>query len=252
MSTVAMSEQGRTPAATTSADVTGWRRGLLIVNAVIAWAAVTLSLWLNVSGYYLDSPATSASILGGVPGGQDTVLERFLDWTTYFTILSNVTAAVVITVLLLRPGLFDRSGIVGLIWRALRIDSVMMLVVTAVAYHLLLAEGGKTGLDLLSNTLQHVLNPAATALIWLVAGPRGLVRWSAIGAALVVPLAWAAYALIRGSVIGAYPYPFLDVATNGLASVLTFIAVICVFGILVAIVMLGLDALMRRVLPARQ
>lgn len=72
-------------------------------------------------------------------GGEDTALERFWDWTTYFTILSNTTAAIVVTALLLRPAWFTGADRRGLIWRALRVDSVMMLVVTAVVFNLLLA-----------------------------------------------------------------------------------------------------------------
>ena len=253
MSTVEMSQDGMRPTTPSVGGPTGWRRALLLVNAVIAWAAVTLSLTLNLSGYYLgrDTP-DSPTILGGVPGGQDTALERFLDWSSYFTILSNVTIAVVLTVLLLKPRLFTRRGPVGATWQALRLDSVMMIVVTGVVFNLLLAGGEKSGWDAISNAMVHIITPTVTALVWLVAGPRGLIRWSTIPAALVLPLAWAGYALLRGSVIGAYPYPFLDVAANGLPSVLVFIGVICVFGIVIAIVMLGLDALMRRVLPARQ
>lgn len=233
-------------------EVAGWRRGLLVVNAIVAWAAVTVSLTLNLSGYYLLTPGTSPTILGGLPGGQDTALERFFDWTTYFTILSNTTVAVVVTALVLRPAWFAQTGRGGLIWRALRVDSVMMIVVTAAVFNLLLATDGKTGWDAVSNSLLHIVNPTVTALAWLLAGPRGLIRWTTIWAALVLPLAWAAYALIRGSVIGAYPYPFLDVATNGLPSVLQFIAIICVFGIAIASAMLGIDALLRRALPARK
>lgn len=235
-----------------SIDTSGWRRILLVVNAVVAWAAVTVSLTLNVTGYYLDQPADSPTILGGIPGGQDTVLERLLDWSTYFTILSNVTVAVVVTMLIARPAWFVRPGWKGLAWRALRVDSVMMIVVTAIVFNLLLATGGKTGWDAVSNSMVHIINPTVTALVWLLAGPRGLMRWSAIWAALILPIAWAAYALIRGTFIGAYPYPFLDVATNGLPSVLQFIAVICIFGIVIMAIMLGIDALIRRLLPARQ
>jgi len=235
-----------------SMDTAGWRRVLLVINALVAWVAVTISFTLNATGYYLDQPADSPTILGGVPGGQDTVLERLLDWSTYFTILSNVTVAVVVTMLLIRPSFFTRSDSTGRAWRALRVDSVMMIVVTAIVFNLLLATGGKTGWDAVSNSMVHIINPTVTALVWLLAGPRGLIRWSTIWAALILPILWAAYALIRGTVIGAYPYPFLDVATKGWASVLMFIAVICIFGILIMAVMLGLDALMRRLLPARQ
>jgi len=47
-------------------------------------------------------------------------------------------------------------------------------------------------------------------------------------------------------VIGAYPYPFLDVATNGWASVLSFIGVILVVAIILGYVLLGLDRVMAR------
>jgi Ni,Fe-hydrogenase I cytochrome b subunit len=232
---------------------TGLRRGVLAINAAVAWVAVTVSLTLNLTGYYLSEPNTgSVTLLGNVAGGEDTALERFFDWTTYFTILSNTTAAIVVTALLLRPTWFTGADRRGLIWRALRVDSVMMLVVTAVVFNLLLATGGKTGWDAISNSLLHIINPTVTALAWLIVGPRGLIRWSTIWAALVLPLAWAAYALIRGAVIHAYPYPFFDVQTNGLPSVLEFVAIIAVFGVAVAATMLGIDALLRRVLPARQ
>jgi len=31
----------------------------------------------------------------------------------------------------------------------------------------------------------------------------------------VVPLVWLAYTLIRGAVVGWYPYPFVDVSVHG-------------------------------------
>ena len=53
-----------------------------------------MSFTLAVTGYYVDTmdPA-KPTILGNVPGGNDTVLERLLDWSTYFTILSNIVVA---------------------------------------------------------------------------------------------------------------------------------------------------------------
>ena len=119
-------------------------RLLLILNALLAWAAVLLSLTLNLSGYYIDTiDPSKPTLLGNVPGGVDTPLERFLDWSTYFTILSNVTGAIVLTVLVLRPGLFLRRDGVGTLWRTLRFDSVLMIIITGVVYNLLLASGEK-------------------------------------------------------------------------------------------------------------
>lgn len=222
-------------------------RLLLILNVILAWFAVLLSLTLNLSGYYVDNiDPSKPTLLGNVPGGVDTPLERFLDWTTYFTIVSNVTGAIVITMLILRPQLFSRNDRVGAVWRALRLDSVLMIVVTGVLFNLLLSEPGKEGWDALSNMMQHIVMPIVTPLVWLIAGPRRLIRQGTVFAALILPLLWVVYALGRGVVIGAYPYPFLDVATNGWASVLSFIGVILVVAIILGYVLLGLDRVMAR------
>jgi hypothetical protein len=94
--------------------------------------------------------------------------------------------------------------------------------------------------------------PILTPIVWIIAGPRGLITGRIIGYSLVLPLAWAAYALVRGAAVGAYPYPFLDVATNGLASVLAFIAVIVVIAVLLALVLWAVDAGLRWTLRGRQ
>lgn len=233
--------------ATPAPAMPSFGRLLLILNVMLAWFAVTLSLTLNLSGYYADTidPA-KPTILGNVPGGVDTPLERFLDWSTYFTILSNAAGAVVITVLLARPALFTRNDRVGAIWRALRLDTVLMIIVTGVVYNALLAGGPKEGWDFLSNMMLHIVMPIVTPLVWLVAGPRRIISQGTIYAALVLPLLWAVYALARGLVIGAYPYPFLDVSTDGWGSVLSFIAVIVVVAIILGYVLLGLDRIMAR------
>lgn len=222
-------------------------RLLLILNVILAWFAVTLSLTLNLSGYYTDTiDPSKPTILGNVPGGVDTPLERFLDWSTYFTILSNVAGAIVITVLIARPALFTRTDRVGALWRALRLDTVLMIIVTGVVYNALLAGGPKEGWDFLSNMMLHIVMPIVTPLVWLVAGPRRIISQGTIYAALVLPLLWAVYALARGQVIGAYPYPFLDVSADGWGSVLSFIAVIVVVAIILGYVLLGLDRIMAR------
>jgi hypothetical protein len=222
-------------------------RPLLATNAVVAWVGVVISFTVTISGYYLgqENP-DKQSILGNVPSGHDSPLERFLDWSTYFTMVSNITVAVVLTVLVLRPALFTREDRVGGIWRALRLDSVLMIVITGIFYWLLLAEGGKTGWDLVDNTMMHTVTPIVTVVVWLVAGPRGLVSRRTIAPALVLPLAWAAYAIVRGKVVGAYPYSFLDVSTQGLVEVLVFLLGIVAFGVVVALAMLAMDHLLVR------
>jgi len=225
-----------------------WGRPLIAVNAVVSWFGVVLSAYLSVSGYYLgkEDPA-KPSILGNIPSGHDQWYERLFDWLTYFTIWSNITVAVVLTFLWLRPDLFVRRDLGGLVWRALRLDGLLMIVITGIVYNLILATGGKSGADLVSDTTLHVVVPLLTLVVWLLVGPRGMLDLRVIAASLVLPTVWAAMALVRGAVVGAYPYPFLDVAKNGLASVLAFVGVILVVAVVLALVLLALD----RVLPPR-
>lgn len=241
-----MTTAASTTVADTPLETPRYGRVFLALNAVLAWFAVLLSLTLTLTGYYVNAanPA-KPTLLGNVPGGVDTPLERFFDWITYFTIWSNVTVAIVLTVLLARPGLFTRSGAVGTMWRTLRLDSVLMISITGLLYNLLLAEGGKTGVDALSNTMLHWVVPLVTPIVWIIAGPRGLITGRIIGLSLVLPLLWAAFTLIRGQVIGAYPYGFLDVNAHGLASVLSFIGVIAVVTVLMGLVMWAVDAGLR-------
>lgn len=225
-----------------------WGRPLLAANAVVAWCAVVFSAYLSVSGYYLGKEDPSKlSLLGNLASGHDQWYERLFDYLTYFTIWSNITVAVVLTVLWLRPHLFVRADGIGLVWRALRLDSVLMIAITGIVYNLILATGGKSGADLVSDTALHVVVPILTLVVWLLAGPRGLLSPRMIAASLVLPIVWAVVALVRGAVVGAYPYPFLDVAKNGLASVLAFVGVILVVAVVLAFVLLALD----RVLPPR-
>jgi hypothetical protein len=216
------------------------------INAVVAWCAVGLSFVLSISGYYVDAldPA-KASILGNTADGIDTPWERFFDWITYFTILSNIVVAVVLTMLIARPTVFARQDATGAVWRALRLDSVLMITITGLVYNVLLAEAGKTGWDLLSNTLLHWVVPLLTPIVWIIAGPRGLITLRTIAAAMVLPLLWAGFALMRGLVVGAYPYSFLDVEANGLPSVLAFVAVVVVVAVILGLLLMAVDSGLR-------
>ncbi len=81
------------------------------------------------------------------------------------------------------------------------------------------------------NSVLHEIIPVVILMDWLIDPPtvrltrrQGLL-W------LSFPAAWIVYVLIRGAIVGKYPYPFLDPANGGYATV----AVYCV-GILILMV----------------
>lgn len=222
-------------------------RPLFLFNAAVAAAAVGLSFTLMAIGYYRDQiDPTKPTLLGNIPTGKDQFSERFFDWISYFTILSNLLVLVVMVMLLLNPDMFQRRDRAGRFWRALRLDSLLMITVTGIVYNLLLNSGSHTGVDLYSNALQHIVNPIVTIGVWLVVGPRDLIGTNTVFHSLLLPTLWAAAVLTRGSFIDAYPYFFLDIASNGLVSVLLFILQILIFAVVLALLMRGYESLRSR------
>lgn len=221
---------------------------LVLINALVAYVSVGISFSLMFIGFYAtkeDIDLTQPTLLGNSINGTDQVWERFFDWISYFTVWSNIVVAIVLTALWIRPDLFERNNASGTRWRALRLDSVLMITITGIVYNLLLAEP-KTGIDFVSNAMIHIVNPIVTLFVFFVTGPRGLIRPSTIGYAMVVPIIWATFSISRGMVLNAYPYPFFDVSVNGLTSVLLFVGQILIFAIVLAFGLLGYDKLRTR------
>lgn len=228
--------------ASTASGQGRFARALYVLNAVIALTGLAVGFTLTVLGTY-PSLNTDPTMLGNPEQG---AIGRILDYFTYFTIWSNILVAIVTIMLFLRP---DRDSF----WfRAIRLSSLLMIIVTGIIYNVVLARTAQLqGLETVSTLFNHVLTPLATALVWLIAGPRGWFSWRIIVASLIIPIVWLVWALARGAVIGAYPYGFLDVATYGYGAVATNVLGIVVFAVGLALILWGIDAVIRRVLRSR-
>ena len=98
----------------------------------------------------------------------------------------------------------------------------------------------------MSNLFYHVLTPIVSLLVWLVVGPRGWISLRIIGAALILPIVWLAFAMARGAAMGAYPYGFVDVARYGYGTVLLNVVNIVIFAIVLCLILWGIYAVIRR------
>lgn len=135
----------------------------------------------------------------------------------------------------------------------LLLDALLMITVTAIVYAVLLAPTDHVaGWSRLTNPWQHIAVPAVAVGAWLLTGPRHWIRWRDLPAALLIPLAWVAYMLVRGAVVGAYPYGFVDVITHGYADVTLTIAAILAFALIVAALFAGTDRAVGRVVARRR
>ncbi len=186
----------------------------------LAWNALRLlmaaAVAVAVVAQFLKSLATAAEL------GRDlgtTVVNFF----SFFTILSNVSAAIVLAWAAIwwlgrgRRGGAAEPPVLGV---ALACVSTYMIV-TGVVYNTLLR-----GIQLpqgsepipWSNEILHLVGPIFLLLDVLLAPARRRLPWSRILVVVAFPLAWAVYTLVRGPLTVNpatgdpwwYPYPFLD------------------------------------------
>jgi hypothetical protein len=135
---------------------------------------------------------------------------RVVNVFCYFTVQSNILVGV--TCLLLALRLDRRSTVFGV----LRLDGLVAITVTFVVFHLTLAQlQDLEGAAKVADSFLHTLVPLMCVVGWLAFGPRRSTTWRVVWLSLVFPLAWCAFALVRGPIVDFYPYPFIDVRDLG-------------------------------------
>jgi hypothetical protein len=205
------------------------------------WLGLAIQFVISATGMY-PSQATKPSAYGyfNAPGAEGAV-GRIVDYFSYFTIWSNITVAVVATLLALDPARDGR-------WmRAVRLSGLLMISITGLVYGVILAGLSELrGWEVLANFFIHQSVPLLAVVVFVVAGPRGWIDWPTIARSMVLPLVWLAYVLVRGVVIDAYPYFFLDVAVLGYPAVLVNLLGVLALGLLIAVGFLYVDRWLTR------
>jgi len=93
---------------------------------------------------------------------------------------------------------------------------VLWIGLVGIVYHLLLAQlWSPEGLAWWADQGLHTLVPVLVALWWLAFVPFWSPSWRVILIWQGWPLAYVAYAILRGALTGFWPYPFLDPGLNG-------------------------------------
>jgi len=168
--------------------------------------------------------AIVTQIVSRVAGGVFDPAEYF----SFFTIQSgliNIVTLAVGGVMALR---LSRDTVA---YTTVRASVVAYAVVTGIVYNLLLRGAPERELvgQQWPTEILHVVAPIVIVLDWLLSPGRPALPWSALRVALVYPVAWLAYTLLRGGVTGLYPYPFIDPATDGWGSVIAYIVGLTAF-----------------------
>jgi len=166
---------------------------------------------------------------------------RIFNVFCYFTVQSNVLVGITTGLLAMR---LDRTSTA---FRVLRLAGLIGIAVTGVVFHVALAHlQDLEGSAAVADFLLHTVVPVLAVVGWLAFGPRGQVTWRVAALAVLFPVLWLIFALIRGALIDFYAYPFIDVRTHGYPRVLLNSALVAVLFFVLAAAAIAADRRLAR------
>jgi len=172
-----------------------------------------------------------------VNSGVSSLGELVIRYFSYFTIQTNILVAVCFTSLLLAAGrpmgrFFSRQQTLSAI-------TVYIVIVGLIYNTILRFLWQPEGLQKIVDELLHSVIPLAVLVYWFLYVAKDTLRWKNVLWWLLYPFAYIIYVLIRGSVSGFYPYPFINtqqlgmnkvlVNAIGIAAVFAFVSLLLVF-----------------------
>ena len=196
-----------------------FRTSLALVTAIVASASLALQFALTFER---------------MTGEGATAFEATWRYFGYFTILTNCLVAAVSFAMALKPG----SALAG---PRARLTALCAIALVAIVYSAALRHTwNPQGWQLVADHGLHDASPLLFLATWL-AFPHGILRWRDTLVAIVAPIAYCVYALVRGALDGWYAYWFLDPSTLGLVELARNILVITAVFLVIAGVVVALD-----------
>ena len=158
-----------------------------------------------------------------------------VNFFSYFTNLSNLFVAVVMLV----GAIHRMQHKEPKPWEDLvRGASVAGIAVVGIVFSVLLRNEEMGLLMPWVNIVTHYVMPIAAIADWLYQPPKSALRLTQIPYWLIFPLLYLFYTVIRGAMIGWYPYPFINPANVGGSSGVLFysLAIITLFVVVSSVI----------------
>ncbi len=166
-------------------------------------------------------------------------LSDFVKTISYFTIISNLAVMLMTGCLLFAS---QSSLTVKLSSASAQTAIAVYVSVSAIIYHLLLGDTwNPQGVTLFSDHLLHTVTPIFYLVYWWTSVRGKPMNFKKTFYVLTIPLVYLLYWLIRGAVIGKYPYFFMDLNELGIAVVTINIIGLSFFFWLLAVVYWALN-----------
>ena len=189
--------------------------GFRIVVAALGWFAII----------------TQYSLMAANAGPH--LVERTINFFSYFTIVSNILVALAMTLPWLAPSTW--AGRFFLL-PAVRTAIVAYIIVVFVVYHTMLSRlYHPQGLRFACDIILHYVMPPLFVLDWALFVDKRVLSWRLTLHSFAVPTLYLIWTALHGAFAGFYPYPFLNVSRIGYEQ-----ALMNVGGLIVAFVCLVL------------
>ncbi|WP_153797236.1 Pr6Pr family membrane protein [Foetidibacter luteolus] len=189
----------------------------LVIISLTAWAGLLLQLYIMPK--------------------QNGFLRAAEEFFSYFTVLSNLLAALYATLKLF--GWWKNPGAAGAILSG-AICSYITIV--AVVYHTLLSKlWNPAGIFFIADQLLHTVVPVLFVLFWFLYARTGLLQWKHALLFLIFPVCYIIYTIAHGELSGFYPYPFINVGQLGYSAALQNTAGLVVVFLVAGCIVIGLD-----------
>ena len=200
------------------------RRRFVAIAAFLGWAGLSIQLYL----IFYSRWTLAASLTGGL-----------VSFFSYFTVLSNTLVATVLTCeLASRESAARRWFLQPWVSSGVAVS----IAVVGLAYNVLLRHlWHPEGWQWLADELLHDVMPLLFLGYWWCCVPKGTLRLGHIALWVIYPLVYFAYALLRGHLLAAYPYPFIDVDKLGYPQVFINAGGLLAGFVVIALLLIALD-----------
>lgn len=172
-----------------------------MATGILGWIALTLQYALVLTGSL----------------GADS-FTRSINFFSYFTVLTNILAALALTL----PWLATQSELGKFFARPTVRTAIAayIIIVMTIVYFVLRHLTTFQGWNFVADLLLHYVMPVLFVIDWLFLVPKQTLKVNDTLGWLAIPVIYLVWTFIHGAFSGFYPYPFLNDAELGNARVL--------------------------------
>jgi hypothetical protein len=205
------------------------------MKTIATWAGLLIGAGALILQFSLSIPLRMSN--------GDSLTGALIYFFTFFTILTNI-----MLVLVYASELWPRQSLAW--WRGPVTRSMMAaaMILVCLFYHFFLAgTWNPQGPFKIADIMLHYVTPILFVLWWALFVWHGKLKFGDIPQMLLPPTIWLVIAMVRGGIVGEYPYPILEANRLGYGQVTINILIVLAGMTLLCALVVAVDRALTRV-----